>query len=123
MRAQLEIPRIDDKTDDPYLVMNIAKMMKQAQEMQSNMQTVQAELAARTVEASVAGKIHVTANGAGDVLSIRIDPSVVNAQDVEMLEDLVLTGVRQAIAKGREMAAGEMKKITGGLGLPPGLGF
>jgi DNA-binding YbaB/EbfC family protein len=103
--------------------MNIAKMMKQAQQMQSNMQTVQAELAARTVEASVAGKIQVTANGAGDVLSIRIDPSVVKAEDVEMLEDLVLTGVRQAIAKGRDMAAEEMKKVTAGMGLPPGLGF
>ena len=103
--------------------MKIAKMMKQAQQMQSDMQNVQAELAARTVEASVAGKVHVTANGAGDVLSIRIDPSVVNAEDVEMLEDLVLTGVRQAIEKGREMAAGEMKKVTAGLGLPPGMGF
>lgn len=103
--------------------MNIAKMMKQAQQMQSSMQTVQAELAARTVDSSVAGKVHVTANGAGDVLSIRIDPSVVNADDVEMLEDLVLTGVRQAIAKGRDMAAEEMKKVTAGMGLPPGMGF
>lgn len=91
--------------------------------MQSDMQTVQAELAARTVEASVAGKVHVTANGAGDVLSIRIDPSAVNADEVEMLEDLVLTGVRQAIAKGRDMAAEEMKKVTAGMGLPPGMGF
>ncbi len=103
--------------------MNIAKMMKQAQEMQGNMAKVQAELAARTVDASVAGKISVTANGAGDVLSIRIDPSVVNADDVEMLEDLVLTAVRQAIGKGRDMAAEEMKKVTAGMGLPPGLGF
>jgi DNA-binding YbaB/EbfC family protein len=103
--------------------MNIAKMMKQAQEMQGNMAKVQAELAARTVDASVAGKISVTANGAGDVLSIRIDPSVVNAEDVEMLEDLVLTAVRQAIGKGRDMAAEEMKKVTAGMGLPPGLGF
>ena len=103
--------------------MNIAKMMKQAQQMQSSMATVQAELAARTVEASVAGKVHVTANGAGDVLSIRIDPSAVDPNDVEMLEDLVLTGVRQAIAKGREMASEEMKKVTAGMGLPPGLGL
>jgi nucleoid-associated protein EbfC len=103
--------------------MNIAKMMKQAQDMQANMAKVQNELAARTVDASVAGKVNVTANGAGDVLSIRIDPSVVNADDVEMLEDLILTGVRQAINKGREMAAEEMKKVTAGMGLPPGLGF
>ena len=107
----------------PLFVMNIAKMMQQAQQMQSKMQVVQAELAARTVDASVAGKVSVTANGAGDVLSIRIDPSVVYAADVEMLEDLVLTAVRQAIAKGREMAAEEMKKVTAGMGLPPGMGF
>ena len=103
--------------------MNIAKMMKQAQEMQSNMAALQTELAARTVDASVAGKISVTANGAGDVLSIRIDPSVVNPEEVEMLEDLVLTAVRQAIAKGRDMASVEMKKVTAGMGLPPGMGF
>ncbi len=103
--------------------MNIAKMMKQAQEMQGNMQKVQAELAARTVDASVAGKVSVTATGAGDVISIRIDPSVVNAAETEMLEDLVLTAVRQAITKGREMAAEEMKKVTAGMGLPPGMGF
>lgn len=103
--------------------MNIARMMKQAQEMQSSMQILQIELAARTVDASVAGKISVTANGAGDVLSIRIDPSVVNPEEVEMLEDLVLTAVRQAIAKGRDMAAEEMKKVTAGMQLPPGMGF
>jgi DNA-binding YbaB/EbfC family protein len=121
--ARLEFDPSEITTLFPNIAMNIAKMMKQAQQMQSNMQTVQAELAARTVDASVAGKVHVTANGAGDVLSIRIDPSVVNAEDVEMLEDLVLTGVRQAIAKGRDMAAEEMKKVTAGMGLPPGMGF
>ena len=103
--------------------MNLAKMMKQAQDMQSNMAALQTGLAARTVDVSVAGKVQVTANGAGDVLSIRIDPSVVRGDDVEMLEDLVLTAVRQAIGKGREMAAAEMEKITAGMGLPPGLGF
>ena len=103
--------------------MNIAKMMKQAQQMQGNMQAMQAELAARTVEASIAGKVLVVANGAGDVLSIKIDPSVVTADDVEMLEDLVLTGVRQAIAMARDMAADEMKKITARMGLPPGMGL
>lgn len=104
-------------------LMDIAKMMKQAQQMQGKMQALQAELAVRTVDVSVAGKISVTATGAGDVLSIRIDPSVVRADDVEMLEDLVVTAVRQAIAKGREMAEEEMKKVTAGMGLPPGLGL
>jgi DNA-binding YbaB/EbfC family protein len=104
--------------------MNIAKMMKQAQQMQAKMQTMQAELAGQTVETSVGGgKVTVKANGAGDVLSIRIDPAVVDPEDVEMLEDLILSGVKQAIEQGKAMAAAEMQKITAGLGLPPGMGF
>jgi hypothetical protein len=104
--------------------MNIAKMLKQAQQMQGKMQSAQEELSQRTVEASAGGgKVKVTATAAGDVLSISIDPSVVSPDDVEMLEDLVLTGVRQAIAEGRKIMADEMKKISGSLGLPPGLGF
>ena len=104
--------------------MNIAKMMKQAQKMQQQMQTMQAELAEKTVETSVGGgKVTVTANGAGDVLEIKIDPAVVDPEDVEMLEDLVLSGVRQAIEQGKGMASTEMEKITGGMGLPPGLGL
>ena len=104
--------------------MNIAKMMKQAQQMQAKMQTMQAELAGQTVETSVGGgKVTVKANGAGDVLSIRIDPAVVDPEDVEMLEDLILSGVKQAIEQGKAMAAAEMQKITAGLGLPPGFGF
>jgi DNA-binding YbaB/EbfC family protein len=99
--------------------MNIAKMLKQAQQMQSKMQTAQAELAARTVEARVAGgKVTVVANGAGEVLSIKISPGIVDPNDVETLEDVVLTAVKQALEKGRELAAEEMNKITGGLGLP-----
>ncbi|MCB1088492.1 MAG: YbaB/EbfC family nucleoid-associated protein [Verrucomicrobiae bacterium] len=104
--------------------MNIAKMMKQAQQMQAKMQSMQAELAEKTIETSVGGgKVTVTANGAGDVISIRIDPAVVDPEDVEMLEDLVLSGVKQAIEQGKAMAAAEMQKITAGLGLPPGMGF
>ncbi len=104
--------------------MNIAKMMKQAQQMQQKMQSLQAELAEKTVETSVGGgKVTVKANGAGDVLEIKIDPAVVDPEDVEMLEDLVLSGVKQAIEQGKGMASEEMQKITGGMGLPPGLGF
>lgn len=99
--------------------MNIQKMLKQAQEMQEKLAQAQAGLAEKTVEASVGGgRVTVTANGAGDVLAIRIDPAVVDPNDVEMLEDLILSGVQQAIEAGRTEATAEMKKITGGLNIP-----
>lgn len=104
--------------------MNIAKMMKQAQQMQKRMGEMQTELAAREVQASVAGgKVTVTANGAGDVLGIKIDPAVVDPEDVELLEDLVLSAVKQAVEQGKALSQQEMSKLTAGLGLPPGLGF
>ncbi|MEM7387953.1 MAG: YbaB/EbfC family nucleoid-associated protein [Verrucomicrobiota bacterium] len=104
--------------------MNIAKMMKQAQEMQKKMETTQAKLAEETVEASVGGgKVTVVATGAGDVTSIKISPEVVDPEDVEMLEDLVLSGVKKAIEKGKGMAADELGKVTSGMGLPPGMGL
>ncbi|MEQ1839644.1 MAG: YbaB/EbfC family nucleoid-associated protein [Verrucomicrobiales bacterium] len=104
--------------------MNIAKMMKQAQQMQKKMGEMQEELASKQVQASVAGgKVTVVANGAGDVISIKIDPAVVDPQDVEILEDLVLSAVKQAIEQGKAMSQAEMGKLTAGLGLPPGLGF
>lgn len=99
--------------------MNIQKMLQQAQQMQSKLAGVQADLAKKTVEASAGGgKVTVTATASGDVLSIKIDPAVVDPQDVEMLEDLVLAGVKQAIEDGRTLAAEEMKKVTGGMNLP-----
>ncbi len=99
--------------------MNIAKLMKQAQQMQAGLAAKQEELSERTVEASVGGgKVSVTATCAGDVLSIKIDPSVIDPSDAEFLEDLVLKGVQEAISKGKETAAAEMKKLTGGLGIP-----
>jgi len=99
--------------------MDIQKLMKQAQEMQAGMQKTQEELANKNVEASVGGgKVTVVANGSGDVQSIQIDPSVVDPEDVDFLQDLVLSGVQEAVTKGKEMAAAEMSKLTGGLGLP-----
>ena len=98
--------------------------MKQAQQMQSKMQSLQAELAEQTVEETVGGgKVTVKANGAGEVLSIQIDPSIVDAEDVEILEDLVLSGVRKAIESGKTLASEEMSKVTDGMGLPPGMGL
>ena len=102
--------------------MNIAKLMKQAQQMQAGMAAKQEELANETVEASVGGdKVKVTANCAGDVLSISIDPSIIDPEDAEFLQDLVLEGVKQAIDTGKEKAAAEMKKLTGGMPGMPGL--
>ena len=104
--------------------MNIQKMMKQAAKMQEQMAQAQAELAQRTVTATAGGgKVTVVANGAGDVVSIKIDKSILDPDDVEMLEDLVLTGVQKAIEEGKALAQGEMSKLTAGMGLPPGMGF
>ena len=90
--------------------------------MQEQMQQAQAELADKTVTATAGGgKVTVVATGAGDVVSIKIDKSVVDPADVEMLEDLILTGVQKAIEEGKAMAADEMGKLTAGMGLPPGM--
>jgi len=98
--------------------MNLNKLMKQAQQMQAQMAKTQAELEEKTVEVSAAGgKVKVTANGAGEILSIKIDKTVVDPKDVEFLEEAVLSGVQQAIDQGKEIAQSEMKKITGGLGM------
>jgi nucleoid-associated protein EbfC len=81
-----------------------------------------AALAVKTVEVSVGGeKVKVVANGLGDIISIKIAKEVVDPEDTEMLEDLVLSGVKQAIEKGKGLAQGEMGKMTAGLGLPPGM--
>jgi hypothetical protein len=102
--------------------MDINKLMKQAQQMQAGMQKAQEDLAVKTVEASVGGgKVIVVATGAGDVQDIKIDPSIIDPDDAEFLQDLVLKGVQEAITKGKEMASGEMSKLTGGLNIP-GLG-
>jgi DNA-binding YbaB/EbfC family protein len=102
--------------------MNINKLMKQAQKMQEQMAKTQAELEEKTVEVQAGGgKVKVVANGAGDVISIKIAKEIVDPEDVEILEDLILSGVKQAIEQGKALAQLEMTKITGGMGLPPGL--
>jgi len=99
--------------------MNLNKLMKQAQKMQAQMAQTQAEIEEKTVEVSAGGgKVTVIANGAGDVLSIKIDKEIVDPNDVEFLEEVVLSGVKGAIEQGKAMAQSEMTKITGGLGVP-----
>src|SRR5438445_9818900 len=98
--------------------MNLNKLMKQAQKMQEQMTKTQAELEKKTIEVSAGGgKVKVTANGAGDVIAIKIDKEVVDPDDVEFLEEMVLSGVQQAIEQGKATAQSEVNKITGGLGL------
>ena len=99
--------------------MNLNKLMKQAQKMQEQMARTQSELAEKTVEVEAGGgKVKVVANGAGDVVSIKIDKEIVDPNDVEFLEEVVLSGVKSAIEQGKALAESEMTKITGGLGIP-----
>ncbi len=102
--------------------MNINKLMKQAACMQKNMAKVQADLAEKTFAFSSGGGM-VTAVFRGDMTlaSIKIDPKVVDPDDVEMLEDLVKAAVEGAMKQAQEMSAQEMDKVTSGMGLPPGM--
>ena len=97
----------------------MGNMMKQAQKLQSKMLKMQEELAEKTVETSAGGgMINVVANGRQQIVSISIDKEVVDPEDVEMLQDLVLAAVNDALNKAQEMVAGEMGKLTGGMNIP-----
>ena len=94
-------------------------MMKQAQKLQSQMMKLQEELADKTVESSSGGgMVTVVANGRQQIVSIQIEDEVVDPDDVEMLQDLVLAAVNDALAKAQEMVSSEMGKLTGGLNIP-----
>jgi len=98
---------------------NLGNLMKQAQAMQERLAKIQAEVATKTVQASAGGgMVTVVANGALEIVSIKIDPEVLKASDGEMLQDLVEAAVNEALRKAREMVAEEMKGITGGLQIP-----
>ncbi|MGH7943158.1 MAG: YbaB/EbfC family nucleoid-associated protein [Limisphaerales bacterium] len=98
---------------------SIGKMMKQAQRMQQQMEQVQAQLAARTVEAtSGGGAVKVTAKCDGTIGAIKIDPQALNPADAQLVEEMILTAANQALGSAREIANTEMGKITAGLNLP-----
>jgi DNA-binding YbaB/EbfC family protein len=98
---------------------NMGNMMKQAQKLQARMLKMQEELAGRTVEATAGGgMVKVVANGRQQVVSIAIEKEVVDPEDVEMLQDLLLAAVNDALTKSQEMVSAEMGKLTGGMGLP-----
>ena len=93
--------------------------MKQAQRMQQQVETIQAQLAARTVEAtSGGGAVKVTAKCDGTIASIKIDPQALNPADAQLLEDMVLTAANQALAQAKEISNTEMGKATAGFSLP-----
>ena len=103
---------------------NLGNLMKQAQAMQQKMAEMQERLGQMEVEGQAgAGMVRATVNGKGEVKRIRIEPSVVDPQDVGMLEDLVVAACNDARAKADAMSAEETQKLMGGLGLPPGLGL
>jgi DNA-binding YbaB/EbfC family protein len=97
----------------------MGKMMKQAQQLQTKMMKMQEELAGRTMEATAGGgMIKVVANGKQQVVSITIEQEVVDPDDVEMLQDLILAAVNDALNRSQEMVSGEMSKLTGGMNIP-----
>ncbi len=94
-------------------------MLKQAQKLQSKIFKLQEEMAERTVETSVGGgMVSVVANGKQEVVSIKVDPEVVDPDDVQMLEDLIVAGVNDALKKAQDMVSQEMTKLTGGFNIP-----
>ena len=98
---------------------NIGQMLKQMQQLQSKMQEVQTELESAEVEGSSGGgMVKVVANGKNEIVSVVIDPEVVDKDDVEMLQDLIVAAVNQAREKVQEMQSEKMSGLTGGLNIP-----
>jgi hypothetical protein len=100
----------------------IGNLMKQAQKIQAKMAQIQEEMASKTIEAqSGGGMVSVVANGRQEILSIKIDPEVVNPDDIEMLQDLIIAAVNEALRKSSDMMKEEINKLTGGLINIPGI--
>jgi DNA-binding YbaB/EbfC family protein len=101
---------------------NMGNLMKQAQKAMEQVQQMEQELASLTVEGSAAGGVVKTVvTGDGKLESITLDPSVVDPEDVEMLQDLIVTAVRDGSEKAAKLKEERLKQVTGGLGLPPGM--
>ncbi len=97
----------------------MGNLMKQAQQMQSRMAKMQEEVGKRTVEAAAGGgMVKVVANGKQEILSIVMEPEAVDPDDIEMLQDLVLAAINQALRESQAMMTDEMSKLTGGLKIP-----
>lgn len=99
--------------------MNINELMRQAKKMQDKLQQVREEAGTKTVEGTAGGgMVTVVANGKNEILSVKIDPKVVDPAEIEMLQDLLVAATNQAIARANEMMQGEIAKVTGGLQVP-----
>jgi DNA-binding YbaB/EbfC family protein len=100
-------------------VKDLSGMMKQAQKLQAKMMAMQEEVGNRTVNAQAGGgMVEAVVNGRQELVSLRIDPEVVVAEDVEMLQDLILAALNEALNRSRELMAAEMAKLTGGMKIP-----
>ena len=100
---------------------NLGKMMKQAQELQGRMADLQEQLAQLEITGDAGGMVEVTLNGKGEARKFKIDPAAVNAEDTEMLEDLLLAAFNDAKSKQEQAMREKMSALTGGLPLPPGM--
>jgi DNA-binding YbaB/EbfC family protein len=101
---------------------NLGNLVKQAQRMKAEMEKIQEEAAAKRVEGTAGGgMVTVVCNGRGELVAVKIDREVAGLDDLEMLQDLVVAAANDALRKSRELLTQEMGRLTGGLGLPPGL--
>lgn len=101
---------------------NMQGMMKKMQKLQADMAKLQEELKSKTIDASAGGGVvTVVANGKKELVSVKIDPAAVDPEDVDMLQDLLLAAVNEAMRKVDEMSEREMSKLTAGMKLPPGM--
>jgi len=102
----------------------LGNMMKMAQKIQSQIAKIHEEMAQKTVEVSSGGgMVTVIANGQQEIVSLKIEPEVIDSDDIEMMQDLITAAVNEALRKSRDMLSEEMNKVTGGLNIPgfPGL--
>lgn len=101
---------------------NIKNLLKQANMMKEQMEKLQKEAGEKIVEASSGGgMVTVVARAKGEVISIKIEPAIVQDDDLEMLQDLITAAVNEALSRGQDLMRNEVSKLTGGLGIPPGL--
>ena len=101
---------------------NMKNLMKQAGQMKQKMEKLQAEVGEKTVEAtSGGGMVTAIAKAKGEIVSIRIEPEIAKEDDIEMMQDLIVAAVNEALSRGQQLMSEEVSKLAGGLGLPPGL--